>query len=107
MAKSVPGLVVFAVLFGFTSGAYVSMMPACVAVMTSDMSEIGVRIAMAFLGISLAALVGTPITGAIIASQGGGYQGAAVFSGVVVLVGSGLVAASRVVLGRRKGTQWV
>lgn len=59
MAKSEAGLVVFALLFGFTSGAYVSTMPACVAVMTEDMSEIGVRIAMAFLGISLAALVGS------------------------------------------------
>jgi hypothetical protein len=42
MAKSVAGLVVFALLFGFTSGAYVSTMPACIAVMTTDMSEIGV-----------------------------------------------------------------
>ncbi len=61
LAKSVAGLVVFALLFGFTSGAYVSTMPACVAVMTDDMGEIGVRIAMAFLGISVAALVGSKL----------------------------------------------
>lgn len=57
LAKSVPGMVVFALMFGFTSGAYVSTMPACVAVLTEDMTQIGVRISMAFLGISVAALV--------------------------------------------------
>ncbi len=51
--------------------------------------------------------VPAPITGAIISSQGGSYQGAATFAGVMVFVGTGFVGASRVVLGRRRGTQWV
>lgn len=82
-------------------------MPAAIAALITDMRDIGVSTAMAFLVISLAALVGTPITGAIISNQDGSYQGAAIFAGVMVLVGSAFVGAARWCLARRKGTRWV
>ncbi|KAL8280124.1 hypothetical protein RQP46_007454 [Phenoliferia psychrophenolica] len=56
MSKTAAGLIVFAVLFGFSSGAYVSMMPAVTASLTTNMNELGIRIAMVFLIVSIAAL---------------------------------------------------
>ncbi|KAM0747067.1 MFS general substrate transporter [Meredithblackwellia eburnea MCA 4105] len=107
MGKSEAGVIIFAILFGFTSGAYQSMFPASIASMTPQMNQIGIRIAMAFLMVGFAGLTGTPISGAIITHQKGSYVGAAVCSGVMVLVGSGLVAVARLVMVRRKETQFV
>ncbi|KAK4051788.1 hypothetical protein OIO90_004612 [Microbotryomycetes sp. JL221] len=109
LCKSTAGTVVFCVLFGFASGAYVSMMPACVACMTppNRMDEIGIRIAMAFLVVSVAALCGTPINGAIVTANDGSYVESAIFSGVVVLAGSVVNVGTHYVLRRRKGTFWV
>ncbi|KAM0745702.1 MFS general substrate transporter [Meredithblackwellia eburnea MCA 4105] len=107
MGKSEAGMIVFAILFGFSSGAYVSMFPASIASMTLQMNQIGIRIAMAFLLVGFAALTGTPISGAIITHQKGSYVGAAVCSGVMVLVGSVLVAVARQLMVRKKGTQFV
>ncbi|GAA5860140.1 hypothetical protein JCM1840_002787 [Sporobolomyces johnsonii] len=107
MCKSTAGTIVFCCLFGFASGAYVSMMPAAVASLTTNMQEVGHRTATMFLVISVTALTGTPITGAIIVQENGSYIGAFVCSGVFVLVGSLLNAASWWVVSRQKGTKWV
>ncbi|KAK4703975.1 hypothetical protein P7C70_g2241, partial [Phenoliferia sp. Uapishka_3] len=50
---------------------------------------------------------GTPISGAIITSQNGSYDGAAYCSGAMVLAGTGTILAARQLMVRRKGTQWV
>ncbi|BGP17967.1 hypothetical protein JCM10213_003974 [Rhodosporidiobolus nylandii] len=105
--KSAGGLIAFCILFGFASGAYVSMMPATTASLTKDMSQVGHRTATMFLVISITGLTGTPISGAIISSQNGSYTGAAVFSGVVVLVGSCFNAAAWWSASKEKGTKWV
>ncbi|BGP41700.1 hypothetical protein JCM10449v2_005691 [Rhodotorula kratochvilovae] len=107
MCKSTAGLVVFTILFGFSSGAYVSMMPATVASLTNDMRQVGHRTATLFLIVSIAALTGTPITGAIISRSGGSYVAALCCAGAFVLVGSCFNAAAWWVVSREKGTRWV
>ncbi|ORY83513.1 major facilitator superfamily domain-containing protein [Leucosporidium creatinivorum] len=109
LCKSTAGTVVFAILYGLTSGAYVSMMPVCVASITppDQMNRIGIRIAMAFLTISIFALTGTPLSGALITASNGSYVGAVVFSGVVVLLGSAFLVWAWWVTSRKKGTRWV
>ncbi|GAA5856087.1 hypothetical protein JCM8547_002973 [Rhodosporidiobolus lusitaniae] len=102
--KTAGGLIAFCILFGFASGAYVSMMPAATASMTQDMTQVGHRLATMFLIISLTALTGTPISGAIISHQDGSYTGATIFSGVTVLVGSCFNAASWWANRAEKGT---
>lgn len=62
---------------------------------------------MAFLTISIFALTGTPINGALITASNGSYVGATVFSGVVVLFGTGILVWAREVISRKKGTRWV
>ncbi|KPV72358.1 uncharacterized protein RHOBADRAFT_18141 [Rhodotorula graminis WP1] len=107
MCKSAGGLVAFTILFGFASGAYVSMMPALVASLTKDMREVGHRTATMFLIISVAALVGTPITGAIISRSDGSYVAAMCVAGSLTLVGSCFNAAAWWVVSREKGRFWV
>lgn len=48
-----------------------------------------------FLGISVAALTGTPIGGALINNDHGGYLGAQLFAAVTVSVGGCLMVAAR------------
>ncbi|GAA5879950.1 hypothetical protein JCM3774_005688 [Rhodotorula dairenensis] len=103
------GVVVWSVLFGAFQGAFVSMLPAAVASLTDDMRTIGIRMAMAFLLQSSCALVGTPIAGYIISNRGGqaGYVGAGVYSGVIVLVGVGLIMWARFETAKKRSTPYV
>ena len=55
----------------------------------------GVRVAFVFMWISVAALTGTPIGGALIKHDNGGYLGAQLFAALTVLVGGCLMIAAR------------
>ena len=84
----------FAVLYGIVSGSFVSMISPLVA-QISDIRQIGVRVGTCFMVFSLAALTGNPIAGALINADNGGYLGLQIFTGVVMAVGTVLIAASR------------
>jgi MFS family permease len=58
-------IIIFAAFYGFTSGAFVSLLPSCVA-QISDVREIGVRTGVIWAVASLAALTGSPIAGALL-----------------------------------------
>ncbi|GAA5856025.1 hypothetical protein JCM8547_002945 [Rhodosporidiobolus lusitaniae] len=107
--ENTAGTVVWNIVYGFFQGSFVAMLPASVAALTEDMNSIGIRMAMAFLGQSVAALVGTPIAGYCISLHPGesGYVGAGVYSGCTVLVGVALLGLVRQMLVKRRGTQWV
>lgn len=82
LLKTKAGTIVFCLIFGFCQGTFVAMLPAyvtspspvlcsslliawlsyrSVASLTTDMSSIGIRLAMNFLAQSPFALVGTPM----------------------------------------------
>ncbi|KAF7562117.1 hypothetical protein G7046_g2024 [Stylonectria norvegica] len=97
--KSLAGLVIFALFFGFTSGAYVSLMtPALIEVAGGHTDDLGVMLGTYFAIISIASLTGLPIQGAIVdtGTTGGDTQlmGLIVFCGVSILCGSGLLSCS-------------
>ncbi|RAL01426.1 MCT family MFS transporter [Aspergillus ibericus CBS 121593] len=92
---SLPGMIVFAVLFGFFSGTTIGMFTATIAMTAPRPNVIGSYLGMALGVLSLASLTGTPITGAMISSYGD-YRAALVFAGVCALVGSGVVFVARV-----------
>lgn len=85
---------VFAGLFGFTSGTFVSMTPALVQQL-SEVQEIGTRLGVTFGIISIAALTSNPIAGALVQADNGGYLYVKIFAGLAMVVGCGLIVCSR------------
>jgi MCP family monocarboxylic acid transporter-like MFS transporter 10 len=63
-------LVVVAVIYGFCSGAYITLLPAPLLAM-GDMYDAGKRSGIAWSAIALGAVAGPPISGAIIQTPGG------------------------------------
>ncbi|TFK51871.1 MFS general substrate transporter [Heliocybe sulcata] len=103
--KSAAGMIVYALVFGFFSGSYVSVIPAGTASLTTDMATIGIRIGMSFFMVGFAGLFGTPVVGAIIAHQGGStYWGATTFSGLVCFIGVGFLVWARQRQARKTGS---
>jgi MFS family permease len=93
------GLIVFAVLYGFFSGAVISTMISTIPQIASHPSQIGTYIGMMSGIVSVAALIGAPITGAMI-SRYHDYKQATIFSGVIALVGSCFTLAARFAYGK-------
>jgi len=90
---SVP-TIFFAALYGFTTGAFVSLIPALTA-QISDIREIGVRNGAMFAVVSVAALTGNPIGGALVSKYDGGYLGLQIFAGTTIVAGSTAFLAAR------------
>lgn len=90
--------IIFASLYGFTTGAFVSLAPACLA-QISEIREIGIRNGALFACVSLAALTGAPIGGALVTRYDGGYLGLQIFAGVMLLSGSTVFVVARGVVG--------
>ncbi|KZP00834.1 MFS general substrate transporter [Calocera viscosa TUFC12733] len=101
--KSVGAVVIFCLLYGFFSGAYVSLLPPLMAALSDNFSEIGIRMGFAFACVGIAALVGAPIDGALI-GNGPVYAWwkAEVFSAVVMLAGSSLLVYAAHLLRKKK-----
>ncbi|KAH9217959.1 major facilitator superfamily transporter [Leptodontidium sp. 2 PMI_412] len=87
--------IAYAVLYGFFSGAYVSLIAGLVA-QVSPMKEIGFRTGIVFFVNSIGALTTSPIAGAILEKENGGWTGVKVFSGVFCIAGTAFVFAARV-----------
>lgn len=88
-------IILYSVLFGFFSGASVSMFQACVADI-APRSEIGAWLGTISAVMSFATLAGGPVAGAIITANNGEYYGAAIFTGVFMIVGSAFTILAKV-----------
>ena len=95
-ATSHASIFVFAVLFGFGSGAYIALI-APLIVKISPLSESGYRIGLLFFLSSFSGLVTNPIAGAILERWDGDYTGMKIFSGVMMLCGACFVFLSRLI----------
>lgn len=85
-SSSNAALIVFAALFGFTSGCIVSVIPACVATL-SDVRQIGVRTGTLFTFVALAVLAGSPIGGQLLILDKGKFVKLQIFAGVMMAAG--------------------
>ncbi|KAK7034033.1 hypothetical protein VNI00_012464 [Paramarasmius palmivorus] len=105
--------VVWMVFYGFFSGAFIALMPACVGKFTPDPSKYGGRAGMLFAFVGTAVLVsgsyhprtffvlsrsskcGPPIAGALIERAHGSFDDMIVYSGVMCLAGAVLYWTAR------------
>ncbi|KAK4241527.1 hypothetical protein C8A03DRAFT_30249 [Achaetomium macrosporum] len=98
--ESLGGLIVYVLVFGFSSGAFVSLMtPALIEVAGGHSHEFGAMLGSFFAVVAVASLTGLPIQGAIMSNSAGGEDGTnlmglIVFCGVVMLAGTGLVGCA-------------
>jgi predicted MFS family arabinose efflux permease len=99
LAKTMIALMGFAAVYGFLSGAFISVITPCVA-QISDINEIGTRIGALYTLISVPSLVGGPIAGALIQYQSGSYTGMIGLSGSSVIFGSLFILACRLKINR-------
>ncbi|KAF7585204.1 hypothetical protein BBP40_011751 [Aspergillus hancockii] len=90
--------IVFSLLYGFASGAFVGMVPALLSQISPDVTKTGVRQGVLFTCISIASLTGSPIAGAILSRQDGTYWGLQVFAGAMMTGGVFFFVMARVVL---------
>lgn len=100
--STAPAIIGFSVVYGFFAGLYISLIPACIA-QISHHHEIGLRLGLAWGIVSIFALFGPPISGALISNYGGGakgYEMAGMFSGVIVLAGTVFTVGSRFCLNK-------
>lgn len=90
-----PGLVLFALLFGFASGSNVSITPVCIGRLCRT-QHYGRYYATCYTIVSFACLVGVPIAGSILTSAGGAYWGVIVFTGCIYAGAFGFLGAAKV-----------
>ncbi|KAF5990111.1 monocarboxylate transporter [Fusarium bulbicola] len=102
-ASSHESAIAFAALFGFSSGTYTAISPALIAHI-SDLEEIGTRSGTMYAFMSVAALTGSPIGGALISSADGSYWKLQVFAGCMIAAGTAVYIAARLYL--TKGRLW-
>ena len=92
--SSDPALIAFAVLFGFSSGAFVSLVTPLV-MQISPVAELGFRTGIILFVMAIGGLTTNPIDGAILDSAGG-QAGLKIFPGVFCLVGTTFVLIARI-----------
>jgi len=103
-AGSLGGMLVFAILYGFFSGGFISLISPAFASFSTSQDEVGTRMGIALFVMGFALLTGTPITGALLQPPQYEWFKAIIFSGVVVFTGTGLLVTSRAMMAKRKGT---
>ena len=93
--KNLGGTIVFALLYGFFSGGFVSMPPVAIVTLTQDMSKLGTRMGQCFVLSAFGLLLGTPVSGAILKSTGN-WLGVQLFSGVTIFLTGVLLLWTRI-----------
>ncbi|KAJ3925839.1 MAG: MFS general substrate transporter [Lentinula lateritia] len=120
--KSVAALVIFAILYGFFSGGFISLLAPVIASLARDESEMGIRLGLAYFIGSFGILAGNPIAGALLGETFPWWR-PIVFSAVsgaifydkiftrmiqvMILVGLALVLTSRTVRAHQTQSQYV
>jgi MFS family permease len=86
--------ILYALLFGFTSGSGVSLAPVCVGQLCHT-NEYGRYYATCYTIVSFGTLTGIPIAGSLIQATGGHFWGIVVWTGLCYIVSTGCFICSR------------
>ncbi|KAF8068868.1 hypothetical protein FPV67DRAFT_1094388 [Lyophyllum atratum] len=103
LVNDIPSTVVFAILYGFFSGAYAGLLTPMISSLAKTDAEIGARIGLCFTFTGFGALIGTPIAGALLSSSFIWWR-PLVFSGLCMLSGAASLCIARHSVSREKGT---
>ncbi|KAE8308728.1 major facilitator superfamily domain-containing protein [Aspergillus transmontanensis] len=90
------GMYAFSVFYGLAAAGIQSLFPATLSTLTTDLKKTGVRMGMVLSVVAVAALIGSPIAGALIQLNDGQYLYAQMFMGSAVVVGAVTLFAARV-----------
>ncbi|KAI0427919.1 major facilitator superfamily domain-containing protein [Xylaria sp. FL1042] len=88
-------IIIFAILYGFASGLTLAIIPALVASI-SEIQKLGFRVGTLYAFSSFGTLFGSPIAGAIVSAQHGGYLGLKIFCGLTLIAGGIFITLSRI-----------
>ncbi|KAI1347986.1 major facilitator superfamily domain-containing protein [Xylaria sp. FL0043] len=91
----------FAVQFGFVSGAFIGLVGA-LPILVSPPAEIGYRLGVVFLAVSIPALTVAPIGGAIVGSSVNPWLSVKLFAGILSVAGSLIIFGSRLLYTEKK-----
>ncbi|KAJ5639824.1 uncharacterized protein N7484_007686 [Penicillium longicatenatum] len=90
------GLWAFAAFYGLSAAGIQSLFPATLSTLTTDLKKTGVRMGMVLSVVAVAALIGSPIAGALVSSDGGQYLYAQMFMGSAIIAGTLTLIGARV-----------
>lgn len=99
LAAAERGIIAIALFYGALNAAFVSLTPTLLAELSTDRSEVGLRMGVWFTVNALAALGGQPISGALIR---GDFRWSTVFAGTCLCAGGCVLVLSRVLWGRKR-----
>ncbi|PWY79341.1 MFS general substrate transporter [Aspergillus sclerotioniger CBS 115572] len=101
--KSYNELYAFSAFYGLAAAGIQSLFPATLSTLTTDLKKTGVRMGMVLSVVAVAALIGTPIAGALVDRDDGQYLYAQMFMGSAILAGTLTLIAARVT---KQGLVW-
>jgi MFS family permease len=101
-ADSLGILISYAVLFGFFSGAAISIAPVCIS-QVCEIQDYGKRVGTTWTLVSLGTFIAIPLAGAIQQHNNGAYYGLIIFGGALYLCSAVAFAVSRCIC---KGWAW-
>ncbi|KAB8076711.1 major facilitator superfamily domain-containing protein [Aspergillus leporis] len=94
--NSLGGLYAFSIFYGLAAAGIQSLFPATLSTLTTDLKKSGVRMGMVLSVVAVAALIGSPIAGALVQLDNGQYLHAQMFMGSAVIAGALTLFAARV-----------
>jgi predicted MFS family arabinose efflux permease len=95
------GLIVFCVLYGFSSGVFVSLPPTVMVTLSPNPGVVGARMGMHFAVGAFGLLIGTPVAGQLI--QHSGFNAAISFNGIAVAASTACFVAAK---WTKTGLEW-
>ncbi|KAJ7798704.1 MFS general substrate transporter [Mycena olivaceomarginata] len=101
--RSIASVTIFALVYGFTSGAYISLSTPTIAAFSSSPNDIGLRIGILCFFLGLALLGGNPMAGALLSAPEYVWWRPLTLGSVTLLVGTALVLCARQALVQRRG----
>jgi len=90
------GIVVFAILYGFFSGSFVSLPPSAILSLSNDLNKVGTRLGMSFSMAGIGILIGSPVGGALLNLDTGHFIRAQLFCAVVITISCACIVLARV-----------